>query len=533
MWGKNMAGAITMQGLIDASLDSDTLGEFANEDKLVTSRLGAEYPSAPMASRLVVENGLLSATPYSTYAAMISGSMADGAYAVVTNDTDTNKNGVYKLNSGVYIYQQYNPVNKKISLNSGVLFAITDDSGSPTWLQVSDTDGGMTEQAESFVRDKLNILKTGESTVMFAITDDNGNLTDLSLDASGSILNEVLDNWAERLKERGHLQSDSNKETKVQADNYALNMPTQVGTAKDTCIGDKYYKDGAYYPVAPDKTKVIMIGSSSIRYSANFIRTALTALNKGITSYQPGFAGAVIEHMYPLVGNRPITVIPENNKINATGTTTINLVESPSIKGGLANFDGWINGIHGNLSEVGSDMVFTRTTNAASDTAINQAVQFIPDLGNQYRNAIGIYWIGKNNLTSGVSWLNDVDQLIKGHDEMIEFSASMFKRFVVLTHYCDTDEPAVSEARDRINRCNDLYKQRYRDSVFDAEAIILGQQIFTDLGITKTAADDAAIAKRSLPPSLAKDAGHCTDAVYEYISNKLVEFMNNNQYFGA
>ena len=532
-----MAELLTIQDSIDGRLDTQTLKEAVNEDKVIVSRLGKEYASVPMASRLLVENGLLGARGFSTYAKMtapdVDPPLVNGDYAVVTNDEDTNKNGVYEKINDVWVYTKYNPVNKKISLTDGVLFAISDDEGNPTWLQVSDTDGGMTEQAESFVRDKLNILKTSESTVMFAVVDDNDNLTDLAVDTSGAILNEVLDNWAMRLKERGHLQSDTNKETKVQPDDYEPYMPTQVGTVSNICIGDKYYKDGAYYPVAPDKTKVIMIGSSSIRYSASFIRTALTALNKGITSYQPGFAGAVIEHMYPLVGNRPITVIPENNKINANGATTITLVDSPSIKGGLADFDGWLSGIHGNLSEVGTDMIFTRTTNAASDTTVNQAVPFIPELGNQYRNAIGIYWIGKNNLTSGNSLYNDVDQLIKGHDEMIEFSASMFKRFVVLTHYCDTDEPAVSEARDRINRCNDLYKQRYRDSVFDAEAIILGQQIFTDLGITKTAADDAAIAKRSLPPSLSKDAGHCTDAVYEYISNKLVEFMNNNQYFGA
>ena len=57
-----MAESITIQKLTDVGLDADTLGEFANEDKMVKSRLGAEYPSAPMASRLLVENGLLGAT---------------------------------------------------------------------------------------------------------------------------------------------------------------------------------------------------------------------------------------------------------------------------------------------------------------------------------------------------------------------------------------------------------------------------------------------------------------------------------------
>ena len=61
-----MAEPITIQKLTDASIDADTLGEFANEDKVVTSRNGLDYPSAPMSSRLLVENGLLGATPFST-----------------------------------------------------------------------------------------------------------------------------------------------------------------------------------------------------------------------------------------------------------------------------------------------------------------------------------------------------------------------------------------------------------------------------------------------------------------------------------
>lgn len=102
-----MAEPITMQKLTNASIDADTLGEFTNEDKVVISRMGAEYPSAPMASRLLVENGLAGADIYKNYAKMAEVSATDGDYAVVTNDSDTNKNGVYVWDTDKWLLTRY------------------------------------------------------------------------------------------------------------------------------------------------------------------------------------------------------------------------------------------------------------------------------------------------------------------------------------------------------------------------------------------------------------------------------------------
>ena len=104
-----MAEPITLQKLTNADIDADTLGEFANEDKMVVSRLGAEYASAPMASRLLVENGLLGATPFSTYAAMTASALVNDSYAVVTDDVDINKNGYYQKRSNAWVHLSWNP----------------------------------------------------------------------------------------------------------------------------------------------------------------------------------------------------------------------------------------------------------------------------------------------------------------------------------------------------------------------------------------------------------------------------------------
>ncbi|MGO2339036.1 MAG: sialate O-acetylesterase [Psychrobacter sp.] len=108
MGERKVAKLLTTQDMIEGHLDTQTLKEAVNEDKMVTSRLGVEYASVPMASRLLVENGLLGATPFSTYAAMTASALVDGDYAVVSNDPTTIRNGIYEKVSGSWVYSKYN-----------------------------------------------------------------------------------------------------------------------------------------------------------------------------------------------------------------------------------------------------------------------------------------------------------------------------------------------------------------------------------------------------------------------------------------
>ena len=110
-----MAELLTIQDSIDGRLDTQTLKEAVNEDKMITARLGREYASVPMASRLFVESGLLGATPYSTFAKMTTegAESVDGSYAVVTNEPIINnidKNGFYQKADGAWVFLEWNPI---------------------------------------------------------------------------------------------------------------------------------------------------------------------------------------------------------------------------------------------------------------------------------------------------------------------------------------------------------------------------------------------------------------------------------------
>lgn len=116
---------MSLDDMANGHLDVATLGEAANEDKVITSRLGKQYPSAPMASRLLVENGLLGATPYPTHANMLAegAGLPNDSYAVVANDSTIAKNGFYQKIAGAWVFLKWNPLaQSKDYTDSNALF---------------------------------------------------------------------------------------------------------------------------------------------------------------------------------------------------------------------------------------------------------------------------------------------------------------------------------------------------------------------------------------------------------------------------
>lgn len=157
-----MAELLTIQDSIDGRLDTQTLKEAINEDKVIVSRLGKEYPSVPMASRLLVENGLLGATPFSTYALMTASSLANNAYAVVTNDPTASKNGAYQKISGSWVYLAYNPMAQINDLQTKVTTKnltvnMFDKSVALIDKRLSSTDGTVYTQAAYATSDYIKV----------------------------------------------------------------------------------------------------------------------------------------------------------------------------------------------------------------------------------------------------------------------------------------------------------------------------------------------------------------------------------------
>lgn len=104
-----MADELTIQDMQDGKIDVNTLKEAANEDKVITPRLGEPFPSGPMATRLIMEQGTIDATPKATKAAMESdANLVDGDFVLVYADQTIEKNGYYQRQSDAWVYLPYN-----------------------------------------------------------------------------------------------------------------------------------------------------------------------------------------------------------------------------------------------------------------------------------------------------------------------------------------------------------------------------------------------------------------------------------------
>jgi len=105
-----MAEPITMQKLIDASLDSESLEIAVNGDENtnVDTRLGGTYPTLAKAIKTILEQGTLDAALFKTKALMDSSTLLDDSYALVTDDLVVENNGYYQRRSGDWFYLPYN-----------------------------------------------------------------------------------------------------------------------------------------------------------------------------------------------------------------------------------------------------------------------------------------------------------------------------------------------------------------------------------------------------------------------------------------
>lgn len=114
-----MTKPITIEQLQNASRDAKTLEQVVNGDENtdVTSRLGATYPTLDKALKLLLENGLLGATPFKTHALLLSSSLDDDSYAVVTDDPTPTKNGIYQKTEGEWRLSGYNDTIGKLTQN--------------------------------------------------------------------------------------------------------------------------------------------------------------------------------------------------------------------------------------------------------------------------------------------------------------------------------------------------------------------------------------------------------------------------------
>ena len=177
-----MATPITFTQLQNASADAQTLEVVVNGDENtdVTTRLGNTYPTLDKALKLIMQHGLVGSTPYKTYQDLVNANIPVNTYAVVTNDSDTSKNGLYLNDNGTLKYSELNTVPQLMTeLNKLINFDndFYDNQGRKVaWGVVDDEDKLGVWLAEDGTINASNIYTDDNGNVAWGVTDEENKL---------------------------------------------------------------------------------------------------------------------------------------------------------------------------------------------------------------------------------------------------------------------------------------------------------------------------------------------------------------------
>ena len=200
-----MTKPISIEQLQNASRDADTLAEVINGDENtdVTSRLGATYPTLDKALKLLLENGLLGATPFKTHALLLSSSLDDDSYAVVTDDRTPAKNGIYQKTGGAWQLSQYNDTIGKLAQNhlSAIqvlasranTYPIADNNLDLAWGVVDKHNNvgiGVTNTGDILTADA--VIASADNEYAFVITDNDDKVA-FAITKNGEIMTAKAD----------------------------------------------------------------------------------------------------------------------------------------------------------------------------------------------------------------------------------------------------------------------------------------------------------------------------------------------------
>lgn len=255
-------------------------------------------------------------------------------------------------------------------------------------------------------------------------------------------------------------------------------------------------------------------GSSSIQIMGSSIADAFT--QRDVTDFhQGGVGGDRTEHILGRMGVRPWT-LAESITIPTSGSVEIDLNVKAYWSSNSVSMT--IEGIHGVVSRDGSGgWSFTRTDDGAS-LEVPAGTPLVPD-SLPYRDAATILNIGKNDISYNSGTAATV---FEAHLEAVAWLRSFAGHHVVMGHYANNDWPANDGRHLAIRDLNAALADEYGPRFIDLEAYVMGEQVWTDTGITPTSTDLDHQSRRVLPPSLASDAMHTTPQVSDIIVDNLI-----------
>ncbi|MDY0891888.1 hypothetical protein [Frigoribacterium sp. CFBP9030] len=350
------------------------------------------------------------------------------------------------------------------------------------------------------------------STAVAGFIGDNGRETDLVVDAAGTVPEAVLARWAPRL----------NGLTDAQVDALSLNgrnlfvqtpsgiVPLSSSNAALAGWGDSLTRG---WPVPP-------FGASGADSWPGVFQAGW-----GGTVYNGGVEGQTADEVAIRQGGYVALLTTASGSIPAAGSVQVTTGQVFAwYVARVWSCVGTLAGVPGTLSRAAgsTQLVFTRT---ASGTAVPVPANtpFISAAGEQQADAVQVLFAGRNDIGFTSVAGPVVDRVVLAHLAMARRAGPHRRRFVTVGTTTATDEPRGSANHTAVTAINDTLARLFPQNYFDLRGYLVTQSIY-DQGITPTAADLAAIANDTLPPSIMTDSIHYTPATAATVAARLKAF---------
>ena len=403
---------------------------------------------------------------------------------------------------------------------AGYAVVIMDGLNNATWLAARQSDGAPPDWVIDHLTGRLR-NPLGVAQIQTDLTAETATRRAIARIGAGPSLAAAVVDAAERLTWLAASAIDGGMPAWVAQHVAArvspyLDIPAGQGDAS-VLTSDRVLLNGALVPALPDMTRMAGWGSSTMEYMGAEVAAEMAAL--GVSYYNGGDAGVRAEHTLAQLGSHPALITIAGGSIPASGpvdVTASNVRASNLLKA----FPGTLAGVAGTLSSTAASLVFTRAADGDA-VAVPAGTPFIPTVGPQYRDAVNILNIGKNDIGSAGA----DTMIIEKTAEAFTWMSPLIKRIVVMGHAVNRDTADDSPGRAQIMTINAAFARAYRGLYFDLQSYMISPQIWIDSGVTPTQADLDAQARGNKPPSLSLDDLHFNNAGDAAVAKALRRFV--------
>lgn len=278
---------------------------------------------------------------------------------------------------------------------------------------------------------------------------------------------------------------------------HRLDQPPVANRARITCLGDSLTQG----------TDV----SGAWPASDSWPGKLAAHLPQGVAVNNAGRAGETVDGVLMLAGALDIWVEVTGGIIPASGsvgvTTRQRVVPPPN-----RAYSGNLAGVVGSLVHDNGAWTFTRSGTGAA-VPVAPRIKFAASVNARSTDVL-VYWAGRNNIPNKMGMERTVpDHIVAGAQRIIEWSEPRNKSVLVAGVTTASNEKAGSANYAMVTETNQRLRSLMPGRFVDVQHYLVNSAL-SDMGLTPTSADAAAVAAGEIPPQLyaAGDTVHFSKA---------------------